>query len=382
MQFLYLSANQTWDEDICISLSRLGQKVTKFSFPEEINSREFVILSEINRNSLVEVLQKKEYDFVFSTPYIHEVSMFCNVLGVLYLSWTMEYPTMDLLRDSVQNPCNCFFISDKAEIERLQKKGIENVFYLPPAAGGAERKEKEEKKYSVSYIGKVMEADENSIFSSQSPLTIESRGYLDGLVHCQRVVYGMNLLDSAIPANVVSELARKYPLQIPLGVTEDLRNLYLKKWIYNRVSSQERIILLQGNDKEVTVFSKDENMHKFFSKTKVINEETERTKIIEDSKINLHIMDRQIQDGFSLNVMEIMACGGFLLCNYCPAMEEFFVPDEDYVYFEDETDLKKKIEFYLQDEEERKRIAKNGFEKVQKEHLIFHRIEQMLKILY
>lgn len=398
MQFLYLSVNQKWDREISDSLRALGQEVVDFSFPEEIETKEFVVLSEINRCVLAETLQKKGYDFVFSVSYIHEVSVFCNMLGVLYLSWIFEYPNMDLMRDSVANPCNCFFISVKGEIERLKSVGAENVFYLPAAAlkevlpernmpeGDKEESVTNEEKiekdeYQVSYIGKILEVDENSFFGTDSILSAESRGYLDGLVHCQRVVYGMDLLKDGVPAHVLSELREKYSLNIPGDVTNELWDIYLKKWIYNRVSSQERLVLLQGIDDVVTVFSRDETAYKYVSKAKVFTEEEERKNVVFSSKINLHIADRQIQDGIPCNVFEIMSCGGFLLTSYCAQMWEFFVPDEDFVYFEDERDLKKKIRYYLEEEEKRAEIAQNGREKVWTGHLVIHRMEQMLQIL-
>ena len=382
-----------------------------FYFPEKINTKEFVVLSETNRYALVTALQKKGYDFVFSVSYIHEVSVVCNMMGVLYLSWTMEYPNMDLLRDSVINPCNCFFLSDKAEIDRLISLGVENVFYLPAAARNVVILQEEDfkqeangeeedvengvvenvvietevedaiEKYLVSYFGKILEADPHSCFATDSTLSAESRGYLDGLVHCQRIAYGMNVLKGGVPVNVLADLKEKYPLSVPTGVMVSEWEVYLKKWIYNRVSSQERLVLVQGIDDVVTVFSKDEMAYKYFSRTKLLDEGVKKEAVIVNSRINLHIADRQLQRGIPANVFEIMAQGGFLLCSYCPDMEEFFVPRKDYAYFEDEHDLKQKINFYLRKGKKRREMAKCAYEKVQKEHLVIHRMEKMLQIL-
>lgn len=409
MRFLYVSVQEKWDREICKSLEILEQEVRTFSFPEKIRMDEFVILSETNRYALVETLQKKDFDFVFSASYIHEVSVFCNMLGVLYLSWTFEYPNMDLFRNSVTNPCNCFFISDSTEMERLINLGAENVFYLPAAATQVlelesnlpevaleedrkeadetetiaveEEGEKEEKEYQVSYIGKIMETDESSFFDENSTLSAESRGYLDGLVHCQRIVYGMDLLKDGVPAKVMAELKEKYPLRIPADVIAEEWEIYIRKWIYDRINSQERLVLLQGIDNVITVFSDAEKCYRFFSKTKPISGMDKREDITVASKINLYIADRQNQNGIGAEIFEIMAQGGFVLCNFCPEMEGFFVAEEDYVYFEDELDLKQKIRFYLKEEEKRQQIARNGYEKVREEHLIIHRVEQILQML-
>ena len=63
MKFLYLQVNKDWDVAIKESLCTLEQTVMDFSFPEDINTREFVVLSEENRYALAERLQKKDYDF-------------------------------------------------------------------------------------------------------------------------------------------------------------------------------------------------------------------------------------------------------------------------------------------------------------------------------
>ena len=53
-----------------------------------------------------------------------------------------------------------------------------------------------------------------------------------------------------------------------------------------------------------------------------------------------------------------------MLSNYQPELAEYFVPEEDFAYFESEEDLVEKIDYYLSHEKERMKIAKNGWEKI------------------
>ena len=63
--------------------------------------------------------------------------------------------------------------------------------------------------------------------------------------------------------------------------------------------------------------------------------------------------------------MDIMANEGFLLTNYQgDFLLENFIPDEDFVYFEDEKDLLHKIDYYLIHDEKRISIAQNGRNKI------------------
>ena len=62
----------------------------------------------------------------------------------------------------------------------------------------------------------------------------------------------------------------------------------------------------------------------------------------------------------------IRGCGGFLLSNYQEEFLDHFVPDEDFVYYEDFKDAYAKADFYLKNDTLRKQIALNGYEKVKK----------------
>ena len=55
----------------------------------------------------------------------------------------------------------------------------------------------------------------------------------------------------------------------------------------------------------------------------------------------------------------------------------YFKNGEDLVWFEDETDLVKKVRYYLTHEDERKRIALNGQKKVRELHSYDERLKMM-----
>ena len=74
-----------------------------------------------------------------------------------------------------------------------------------------------------------------------------------------------------------------------------------------------------------------------------------------------------------------MACGGFVLSNYQSEIPEIFVPDEDIVLYDSIPDMLAKIDYYLAHDDERKQIAKNGYEKVKEYHSYDVRIVTMLK---
>lgn len=91
--------------------------------------------------------------------------------------------------------------------------------------------------------------------------------------------------------------------------------------------------------------------------------------LFRESKINVNITLHSIKSGIPLRCLDILACGGFLLSNYQPELAEYFVDGEELVLWQDFDDLIAKAGYYLEHEEERRRIAKAGYEKVKK---LFH----------
>ena len=91
----------------------------------------------------------------------------------------------------------------------------------------------------------------------------------------------------------------------------------------------------------------------------------------------MNITLRSIESGIPLRAFEIMGAGGFLLSNYQADFLDYFVPDEDFVYYEDQKDLMRKIDYYLYHEKERQAIAKNGHDKMASGHTYRHRIREI-----
>lgn len=97
---------------------------------------------------------------------------------------------------------------------------------------------------------------------------------------------------------------------------------------------------------------------------------------VAESKINLNFTE----GGTSDRTYKVLASKGFLLTEPWPNMEQDFTIGEDLDIFTNVDELKEKITYYLKNEDERLRIAENGYKKVQK----FSRInwaKNMLKVI-
>jgi len=88
----------------------------------------------------------------------------------------------------------------------------------------------------------------------------------------------------------------------------------------------------------------------------------DHARAVDSSKINLNFTD----GGASDRVYKIMAAGGFLLTQPWANMEADFEIGHDLDVFNDTYELRSRIDYYLNHEDERKAIAANGYLTVQR----------------
>jgi spore maturation protein CgeB len=116
--------------------------------------------------------------------------------------------------------------------------------------------------------------------------------------------------------------------------------------------------------------------------------EEEAVKIYNYSKININLHSSMWHwdinpNGDFLNprVYEILACEGFQLVDRRKYMDGVFEDGKDLVVFDTVDDLRKKIKYYLANEEERLAIAAHGRETVVKNHTYERRVREMMNII-
>lgn len=76
-----------------------------------------------------------------------------------------------------------------------------------------------------------------------------------------------------------------------------------------------------------------------------------------------------------------MGCGGFVLTNYQPEIEEYFDIGKDIETFTSIEELKDKCRYYLTHEHERLSIAINGYKKIRDSFTYEHQLNEILSIV-
>lgn len=86
-------------------------------------------------------------------------------------------------------------------------------------------------------------------------------------------------------------------------------------------------------------------------------------KVVAGMKIGINMYTEENYDDYSLRTFEVPACGGFQLAEQSVTANKYFEADREAVYFRDKEELARKVEFYMDHDSDRMRIAQAGHER-------------------
>lgn len=104
-------------------------------------------------------------------------------------------------------------------------------------------------------------------------------------------------------------------------------------------------------------------------------------KIINASKINLNSHARNWKMKSNIRSFEIALCNAFLLSDNPEGFKDLFRVGKEVVCFNDGNELKELCQYYLDNEDERRKVAKAGYERALKEHTLDIRAKEMLGVV-
>lgn len=337
-----------------------------------------------------DLISEYNYDFVFSFNYYPVLSLCCNEHHIKYVSYVYDSPQVALYSYTLINPCNYVFLFDKATYDTFKNAGINTVFYLPLAANVTRLMNMKcpsdilpKVTSDISFVGSLYN-EEHNFYERLNGISEYTKGYLDSIMTVQQKIYGSFLLEDLLTPDIISDISKACPYKPMPDGTESLAYVYANYFLCRKITSNERIALLKRA-------SKNADLHLYTHQPSY--ELTDATFIgpidyydampyvFQNSKINLNITLKSIQTGIPLRCMDIMGCGGFLLSNFQSDMLDYFVPDEDFVYYESEDDFSNKISYYLSHEKEREQIAANALGKMRDYHTFHHRVNEILDII-
>lgn len=369
MNILYYHWNENSSEDIKMLFDEFGYTYIEISYP---------ITNYDNDCKFEEQLENQltfyHFDFIFTFNYFPIISKFAQIHKLPYVSWVYDCPHLTLFSKTITNTYNYIFLFDRKMLQQVISRGAVHAFHLPLAVNTKRLSkrftpfhEMDESSFTneVSFVGSLYE---NNLYRQIKYLPDHLRGYLDGLINSQQKLWGFSLFENLLTPNIMAET------NVYLNLEDNPNYIFTSKDIFmnllnTEVTRQERIRLLKtiSNRFPTSIYSASPldvitecYPHGFISYT------DEMPYIFNQSKINLNITLRSIQSGIPLRCLDIMGAGGFLLSNFQTELSEFFVPQQDFVYYESAEDLLIKIDYFLKHPAVRTEISHNGWEKIQK----------------
>lgn len=383
---LFLEWQSFANDFLIVALQRYGKEVIKYSLNiHEENTRN----SEKLATEIATQLMEGNYEFVISFNYLPVAAIACKACHVPYIAWVYDSPYVQMYSETIRFETNHVFVFDSAESERFEQKGIQTVNFLPMAADVEyyDRLLGEMDgtyDYDVSFVGSTYCEEYQQMYRHLKKLDPYTKGYLDAAMYAQKNVYGVNFMEKILTTDIIENMQKVCPVFGNGDGFETVEWTYARYFLDRKITSMERMEILErlSHQHNVTLFTPEQTpkLSKVHNKGKA-DYYTEAPRVFRKSKINLNITLKSIVNGIPLRVFDIMGCGGFLLTNYQPDLFQFFVPDEDFVFYEDQDDLERKVDYYLKHDTEREQIARNGYKKIKKFHSYDLRVEEMMSYI-
>jgi len=344
-----------------------------------------------------EKIRGTHYDMVFTVNYFPLISNVCERTGVKYVSWTCDNPLISMYHESVFHACNYIFTFDKTNYLEFRGMGVKHIWYLPLAVdtermdallGAPEKPERrnatqdsEMRKYrgDVAFVGSLYER--NSYDKIKNRLPEYLRGYFDAVMEAQLNISGANIVEPMLTTNILEQLQEYFQLEKSEGSFSDLGLIFQTTVLGFKIAEIERrrALIELSKHYRVNVYSNSDVSDLLrIQYCGSVDYWSEMPKVFRMSKINLNFTIPNIKSGIPLRIWDVLGCGGFLLTNYQAEIPYYFKEGEDLVCFDSLEDLCEKVGYYLEHEEERKRIAWNGYRKVREKHSYIERIRTIL----
>lgn len=388
LRILFLNSGSVTLFGLPFSLTSLGHTVNVPDWKVDITQ-----YTEKDRQRVEETLEEGYYDLAVTYNFSPGVAKACENQQVKYYSYVFDSPCVNLYTDAARGAWHYTSVFDRRQYERMKDFGLKNLYYMPLGAdvqwfGAAVITGEDEQKYAadVSFVGRLYDQREyDGMFDDKSvPLKEEFVRLAEGM-DCR---WGP---DRTIFDSMSDELVRHIagrPENTGLWEQLQIDQRYYCESIKlgGCCNKLERAALLNHLAKQFpVVLYSDEKPKEMLHNVTVrpwVDYWQEMPKVFYLSRINLNITSRSIESGIPQRIWDIMAVGGFCLTNYQEELAEYFIEGEDLEVFRDPDELVEKTAYYLSHEDQRLRIAMNGYRKVREYHTLDHRMQKMLQYLF
>ena len=378
MRILYIGSKLQHCPGIVMALDRMGYEIAIYQVKVED-------MTDDDTERLESFLKKNKVDLVLSNLFSRETAGAAGHANVKYAVWNMDSPAYASWYEEADSDHCYLFYFDRKEYELKKQKGHSNVYYQPLGGDVAwgdliTVTDEEAKAYGcdMSFVGSMYTKN-----LYDSIITEFSSAYQDvfsGLIERAAFVWdGQDRL--AMPSDLVNEIWKRCPgiFDEPYQMTA---GYFLQTFLMGRkLTNVERTLLIE-------MLSEQFDIHLYTRSTEKVPEGVksfpevdagvEALKVFRSSRINLNITLRSILSGIPARVFDVMSVGGFMLSNRQEEIPELFEEGKEIVTYRTPEELIDKADYYLKHEDERARIALNGYQKVKRCYTYEHQLKKIL----
>lgn len=342
--------------------------------------------------SITKVADEFHADAFFSVDYFQMVAMAAKKLNITYYSWLYHIPQWSLFSYAAQLPNNRIITFDSAQMQELKQYNVNGMQYMSQAAdkelltsAKALATPQMIDKYTadVSFVGTLYESSHN-LFNRISPEAREKEIYKEivRMIRDKRFSYGKDILYRGVTEEMVEFLLEEVEHGQDHFFFANQEEIAVQSVLARKITVEERKLMARTLAKEFDfkLFTIS-NTEKFpeINNCGPVDFAKQAPLVFNGSKVNIYVTPRSIRSGVPLRVLEIMACGGFVLVNYQEDLAAEFEDGKELVMYRSLEEMVDKVRYYLEHEDERKNIAKAGYEKVLREYNYAEKLRRILE---
>ncbi|MCR5509889.1 MAG: glycosyltransferase [Lachnospiraceae bacterium] len=358
------------------------------------------IPADVRISSIAEMILTNKPMFVFSINFFPYISDICEKLHVMYVCVSVDCPVTELWSAAVRNECNRIFLFDREQYLEVASENPGHIFHLPLGVNPLIKADRTGNcKYDVSFIGSLYN-EKNPYAQIAETLSPRVRGLCEGLLAAQEMLPGQELLESVIRQdNVGTEIISEFNNCVPptvSGIGETIGDINafwtINSCLGTELTVRDRLVLLSSVAESITdlgslhLFTRsDTSLLTSISPHVVVHGGvstlTEMPEVIASSRININTTMRPIKSGLPQRIWDVLGCGGFLLTNAQAEIPESLIPGRHLAVYETVDEACELVRYYLTHEDERARIAAEGYEFVTANHTIPARVASMISLI-
>lgn len=384
MKILYVYGSST-ATNIVEALKKLKYDVLEYPKVQDTSDME-----EDKINAVVAYIKEHRITHLMSIHLIYNIAVAAYWAEIKYIPviWDAPYLKPYTVMGTLDNIWYSVF--DKLDAERMREGGCPHVLYQPLSVNADDMLEWNTESLTrngyindISFIANLYEKNDYDRCINLIPENIQA--YFRSIFEDAAFKWdGINRVYGQTGDDIlkyIGLISPAFKFSNPYNI-EDVRYFEVA-YLIRKLANIERIcvlnLLAEEHDVYLYTYSAVDKatMPKVHLKPPVVTGKA-TSYIYAGSKINLNISLKGIEGGTPQRVMDIMGAGGFVMSNYCKETAELFDEDKEIVMFRTPEELVQKVDYYLEHDAEREKIARAGYEKVMGNYTYEKKIKRLL----